>query len=193
MTDALLLFERVPFLSAEGLRDPELIRTYATASGELPGGLSLHAVFSRDFSHRLVVARELLRPEYRRSDPESREAFVSFLQQRIRRTPCSRPVPRGWDLDTWAYREENDRGYVANLRHIMAGLRDREDEPSVSMMACDTPLMPPNYAVELERRKNPVMHGKLKFERRMRNRMGVFIAYEWVEVTSFERVVLRTR
>ena len=63
----------------------------------------------------------------------------------------------------------------------------------MSMMAWDTPLMPQNYAVELERGKDPVMHGKLKFERRMRNRMGVFIAYEWVEVSSFERVVLRTR
>ena len=183
MTDAPLLFERAPLRSAEGLRDPELIRAY----------FCLQALFSRDFSHRLAVASELLRPEYRRADPESREAFVRFLQQRICRTPCSRPVPRGWDLDTWACREESDLGYVANLRHIMAGLCDREEEPSVPMMAWDTPLMPPNYAVELERRKNPVMHGKLKFERRMRNRMRVFIAYEWVEVTSFERVVLHTR
>ena len=63
----------------------------------------------------------------------------------------------------------------------------------MSMMAWDTPLMPPNYAVALERRKNLVMHGTLNFERPMRNGMGVFIAYEWVEVTSFERVVLRTR
>ena len=80
MSDAPLLFERAPFLSAEGLRDPELIRTYATASGELPGGLSLQAVFSRGFTHRLVKARELLRPEFRRTDAESREAFVSFLR-----------------------------------------------------------------------------------------------------------------
>ena len=110
MTDAPLLFKRVPFLSAEGLGDPELIWTYAIASGELRGGLSLQAVFSREFSHRLVVVSALFRPEYRLKDSESREAFVSFLEQRIRRTPCSRPVPRGWDLDTWAYREENDRG-----------------------------------------------------------------------------------
>ena len=41
MSDAPILFERAPFLSAEGLRDPELIRTYATATGELPGGLCL--------------------------------------------------------------------------------------------------------------------------------------------------------
>ena len=134
MTDAPLLFERAQFLSAEGLRDPELIRTYATASGELPGGLSLQAVFSGDFSHRLVVASELLCPEYRRADPESWEAFVCFLQQRLRRTPGSRPVPRRWNLDTWSYREENDSSYVANLRHIRAGLCDREEEPSVSMM-----------------------------------------------------------
>ena len=98
MTDALLLFERAPFLSAEGLRDPELIRPYATASGELTGGLSLQAVFSGDFSHRLVMASDLVCPEYRRTDLESREAFVSFLQQRIRRTPCNGPVSRGWDL-----------------------------------------------------------------------------------------------
>ena len=38
MNDAPLLFVRAPFLSAEGLRDPDLICTYATASGELRGG-----------------------------------------------------------------------------------------------------------------------------------------------------------
>ena len=37
------------------------------------------------------------------------------------------------------------------------------------------------------------MHNKLKFERRMRNRMGLFAAHEWVEVTIFERSVLNTR
>ena len=149
-------------------------------------------MFSRDFTHPLVVARELLRPESRRTDAESREAFVSFLRQRIRRTPCNRVVPRAWGLDTWAYRVDADRGYVANLRRVMEGLRDREEAPSVSLMAWDTPVMPPGYDVELERRRDPVMHGKLKFERRMRNRMGVFIAYEWVKVTSFERETLNT-
>ena len=53
--------------------------------------------------------------------------------------------------------------------------------------------MPPNYADELERRKNPVMHGKLKFDRRMQNGMDVFIAYKWVDVASFDRGVSRTR
>lgn len=83
MSDAPLLLERAPFLLTEGLSDPALIRTYATAVGELPGGFSLQAVFSRDFSHRLAVEREFLRPDYRQTDTESRGAFVSFLQQRI--------------------------------------------------------------------------------------------------------------
>lgn len=173
MSNVPLLFERAPFLSAEGLRDPELIRKYATATGELPGGLSLQAVFSRDFTHRLVMERELLRPEVRRTDAESREASMSFLLQRIRRKPCNRLVLRAWGLDTWAYREKVDRGYVANLRRVMDGLRDKEDEPSVSMMAWDIPLMPPGYDVQLERRRDPVMDGKLKFGHRMRNRMGI--------------------
>ena len=75
----------------------------------------------------------------------------------------------------------------------MSGLRDRGDEPSVLMMAWDTPLTLPNYTPHLERRKNSVMHGKLKFEWGMPNGMGVFIANEWVEVTSFESIVLRAR
>ena len=86
-----------------------------------------------------------------------------------------------------------NQGYVSNLRQVMGGLRQREEGPSVSMMAWDTPLLPPRYDIQLERRKDPAMQGKLKFERRMRNRMRVFIAYEWAEVTSFERVTLHTR
>ena len=53
----------------------------------------------------------------------------------------------------------------------MSGLRNREEELSVSMMAWDTSLIPGNYALEPEKRENPAMHGKLKFDRRMRNRM----------------------
>ena len=68
MSDAPSFFEGAPFLSAEVLWDPELIRTYAKASGELPGSLTLPAVFSRYFSDRLVLEKELLHPEFRRTD-----------------------------------------------------------------------------------------------------------------------------
>ena len=192
-SDAPLLFERAPLLSAEGLRDPELVRTYPTASGELPGSLSMQAVFFRDLSHRMVVKRELSRPESRQTDVESGDAFVSFLQEGNRRTPYNRLVTRAWDLDTWAFRQEADRGHVANLRRVMGGLRKGEEGLSVSMMAWDTLSIPAGYDVELERRKDPAVHGKLKFERRVQNGMGVFIAYEWVEVTAFERVTLHMR
>ena len=94
MYDDALLFERAPFLSPEGLRDTELIRAYATATVELPGGLSVAAVSSRDFTHRLVVEPALLRPEFRRLNTEARVAFVELIRQPICRTPCDRLVPR---------------------------------------------------------------------------------------------------
>ena len=73
MSEAPLFFERAPFPSAEGLRDPNLIRMVSTATSEIRGGLSLQYVFSRDFSHRLVAERELLRPEYRLIDTNHRK------------------------------------------------------------------------------------------------------------------------
>ena len=70
--DDALLLGRAPFQSAEGLRDEELICSYAAAPGELPGGLSRAAVRSREFMYRLVVGPALLRPEFRRSNTEAR-------------------------------------------------------------------------------------------------------------------------
>ena len=170
--DDALLFERAPFLSAEGLRDEELVCSYAAATRELPGGLSLAAVRARDFTHRLVVEPALLRPEFRRSNTESRVAFVELIRQRMRRTPCNRLMPRGWDLDTWAYRTEDDRSYVANLRRILGNLRMREEEPSEALLAWDGAILPDGFTHSPERVRDPSMPGKLKFERRMRNRMG---------------------
>ena len=53
--DDALLFERAPFMSQEGLHDADLIRAYATAIGELPGGLSVADAGSSNFTHRLVL------------------------------------------------------------------------------------------------------------------------------------------
>ena len=50
-----------------------------------------------------------------------------------------------------------------------------------------------DFPRSIDERRDPAMHTKLKFERRMGNRTGVFVAYEWVEVTKFERTVLSTR
>ena len=66
MIDDPLVFERAPFLAAAGLRDSPLIRSYADVTGALPGGLSLRAVWSRDFSFRLAVEGEHVWPKYRR-------------------------------------------------------------------------------------------------------------------------------
>ena len=140
--DDALLFERAPFLSPEGLRDTELIRAYATATGDLPGGLSVAAVSSHDFMHGLVVEPDLLRPAFRRVDTEARVAFVELVLQSIQRTPCNRPFPRTWDLETWAYWADGDQGYVSNLKRNFDTLRIQEKGPSESMMAWDRPLLP---------------------------------------------------
>ena len=132
--DALLL-ERAPFTCAEGLREAKVIRRYAAATGELPGGLSLSAVLSRDFTHCLVVEPELLRSGYRRVNTEAKVALVELVRQRIRRAPCNRLLPRAWDMDTWACRCDADRGYVTILKRIPDNLSAREEVPSVSLMA----------------------------------------------------------
>lgn len=157
------------------------------------GGLSLSAVRSRDYTHRFVVEPTLLRREFRRLNTEAWVASVELIRQRVRRTPCSRLMPRGWDLDTWAYRTEDDRLYVANLRRILDNLRLREEEPSEALLAWEGAILPDGFTHTPERLRDPPMLGKLKFERRMRNRMGVFVVYEGVEVTTFKRSVLNTR
>ena len=165
-------FERAPFISLTGLHDAETIRSYAAATGELQGGLSLSAVTSKDFAHCLLVQPELLRTEFRRVSTRARVAFLGLIQQRMRRKPCNRLVPRAWDLDTWAYRTEADRVYVAGLKWVMDSLRIREEAPAVELMAWSQAILPTGFESQPERRRDPTMHNKLKYERWMRNRMG---------------------
>ena len=173
--DDALVFDREPFLSADGLREEELIRHYAAASGD-PRGLSMAAVQSRDFTHCLVVEPALLLPEFQRVNTESRVAFVELIQQQMRRKPCSRLLSHAWNFDTWAYRTENDRVYVINLKRILDNLRVREEAPSEAMMAWGSAIFPDGFTQWPERASDPARHKNLKFGRRMHNRRGVFVA-----------------
>lgn len=111
---------------------------------------------------------------------------MASLVRRLSRTPCNRPVPVEWDFDTWAYRTKGDRGYVANLRRLLDHLPERIEEPAVAYMVWDKPILPPRYESYVERESNPGYYDKLKYERRMRNDLGVFVAYEWMEATTFQ-------
>ena len=186
MTDDPLLFERAPFLAAAGLRDTPLIRSYADVTGALPGGLSLRAEWSRDFSFRLAVKREHVWPKYRREGCGRRQKYMAALVRRLVRTPCNRRITVEWDFDTGAYRTEGDRGYVANLRRILENLPDRVEEPAVEYLTWDKPILPPRFKEYVEREGNPGYYDKLKYERRMRNALGILVAYEWIEATTFQ-------
>lgn len=181
-----LLFERAPFLSPERLRDSQLVRAYTDVTGALPGGLSLRAVWSLDFCFRLVVADELLCPKYRRDGRGRSQNYMAALACRLVRTPRNRPIPVEWYFDTWPYSTERDRGYVANLRRMLDNLPNRVEERAVEYLAWDKPLLPPRFQNYVEREANPGYYDKLKFERRKRNALGIFLAYEWIEATTFQ-------
>ena len=83
--------------------------------------------------------------------------------------------------------------YVAGLKRVMDNPRNREEEPAVQLMAWSEAIFPPGFESQPERRRDPAMHIKLKYECRTCNRIGVFVAYEWVEITAFERDVLTAR
>lgn len=60
---------------------------------------------------------------------ESRVAFMELVPQRMLHMPCSGLLPCAWDFDSWAYRTESDRVYVANLKRILDNLRGSGGSP----------------------------------------------------------------
>ena len=63
------------------------------------------------------------------------------------------------------------------MKRIFHTLGVREEGPSEAMMAWDRPLLPEDVSRSTVWRRDPSMRAKLKFERRMCNRTGVFVAY----------------
>ena len=100
MSDDPFIFEQAPFFAPDGLRDSQLLQSYADVTGALPGGLSLRAVWPRDFCFRLVVDDENVRQKYRRIGRDRRQRYMASLVCRLSRTPCNRPIPVEWDFDT---------------------------------------------------------------------------------------------
>ena len=143
-------------------------------------------MWSRDFCFRLVVEDENVRPKYRRNGRNRRQRYMASFVRRLSTTPCDRPIPVEWDFDTWAYRTEGDRGYVANLRRLLDNIPERVEEPAIAYMAWDKLILPLGFKRYVERESNPRYYEKLKYGRWMRNALGVFVAYEWIEATTFE-------
>ena len=56
----------------------------------------------------------------------------------------------------------------------------------IAYMAWDKPILPLRFESYVERESNPGYYEKLKYERRLRNALGVFVVYEWIEATTFE-------
>ena len=138
------------------------------------------------FFFRLAVEDEHLWPKYRREGRGRRQKFMATLVRRLSRTPCNRPIPVEYDFDTWAYRTEGDQGYVANLRRNLDNLPERIEEPAVDYLSWDKSILPPRFEEYVERESNPGYYDKLKFERQMRTALGIFVAYEWIEATTFQ-------
>lgn len=188
------VFAKAPWYQVRHLRNRGLLTQYADGSGILPDGLSMRAVWSRDYTRRLVVNPVALKPHHQPRTQNDKGIFVKFVQQRIARTRCVTPIPAAWDLDTWAYRCESDAQYVANLRRIVASLpAGQMPDLTDDLLAWSAPILPAQFMTQ---KQNYFPRGeweKLKFERRQRNALGVFVAHEWIETANFVRDALRAR
>ena len=126
----------------------------------------------------MQVEDEHVWPKYRRDGRCRRQKYMAALVRRLARTPRNRLISVEWDFDTWAYRTEGDRGYVTNLRRELDNLPEHVEEPAVEYVVWDKPILPPRFEEYVEREGNPGYFDKLKFDRWMRNAVGVFVAYE---------------
>lgn len=123
--------------------------------------------------------------KYRREGRSRGQKYMAVFVRLLARPLCNRSIPFEWGFDTWPYRTEGYRGNVANLRRILDNLPKRAEEAAVEYLAWDKTILPPRFEEYMEREGNPGCYDKLKFERRMRHALGVFVAYEWIEVTTF--------
>ena len=107
------IFSSALWFDVWGIHEPPLLEAYSDRSGWLPGNIHLQAVLSFDWSTRLVIHPLVKkRPE---NSTDSRTKWMRLIYRRIRRTPCTRLVPKAYNLDTWAFRTLGEVGYVDNL------------------------------------------------------------------------------
>lgn len=66
---------------------------YADGTGHLLDGLSMRAVWSRDYTHRLVVNTTALKSRHQPRTQRGRQLLVKMIQKRIGRTWCTTPTP----------------------------------------------------------------------------------------------------
>lgn len=84
--------------------------------------------------------------------------------------------------------------YVRSLRRIMEFFTAGE-MPDIlhDLCAWAVPILPREYLTERQTRFPPGEWERLKFERRQRNALGVFVAHEWIEVSTIRQEALRGR
>lgn len=86
-------FANAPWYQVRFLRNRGVLVQYADGAGHLPDGFSMRAVWSRDYTRRLVVNPTALKPRYQPRTQRGRELLVTLIQKRIGRTRCVIPTP----------------------------------------------------------------------------------------------------
>ncbi|KAI0559062.1 hypothetical protein FGB62_169g43 [Gracilaria domingensis] len=182
------LFVRLPWFYAHGIHDRDAILAYVDHARLLPGRLPMQAVFSRDWTRRIVAQPDALNVAGRlETNPRD---FMNLVYNRIGRTSCGLLIPARQDMDTWAYRTEGEIAYVDALRDAIVNgdfPSGSRLQPASRMLLWNSLILPENFESRSEANTAKSYWGGLRFERRCRNHTGCFIAYQMVEVNEFRR------
>ena len=194
------LFAGVPWLLPGSYRDKNLVNEYVIAD-MLPDGLPVCAIECDDWARRCVVPDHALlrsratRGEVRRATiGEARVSFTKLVYQRLNRFPGQTVIPTDFGFDPFVYRTYGETVYGPALADILELADDWKGQtsPRQEALGFRRPLLRAEFRFT-RRRDDAEFAEMIRWERRIRSRIGYLVPYQMVEVQSLTAAAKRTR
>ena len=194
------LFAGVPWLLPGSYRDRRLVDEYVIAD-VLPDRLPVCAIECDDWARRCVVPdHALLRSRATRgqvrpaSIGEVRIAFTKLVYQRLNRFPGETIVPSDLGFDPFVYRTYGEAVYGPALADILELADDWKGKTYSRQEALGfrRPLLRAEFRFT-RRRDDAEFAEMIRWERRIRSRIGFLVPYQMVEVQSLTTAAKRSR
>lgn len=192
-------FVGAPWFDVEGIRNPELWRSYLDADRVVPGGIPERALESYEWRQRVVIPRgDMIAPArfwsggkwlaFRRHRRERLVAWIGHICDKLEL--MDGPVlPRMLALDLWRVRTPTELPYalalagIRGLVGVWSGMGVTADVHRDAILWTMRQL-PVDYQTA-KKATMPFWSDTVRYERRCRSAHGYFIPYHNVEVESW--------
>ena len=196
------LFSRAPWYHPVAFRDTQLVNEYVLAD-RLPDGVPIQAITTDEWARRFVVPdNALLRKRVTAPDGtarrttlrQARHEYTRSVFMRMYRTPGEELIDPALGFDTWVYRTHGEAMYGPTLSAVLVQSSDWAGDPRPRQEALSfrRPLLRAEFRFT-RLRDNEVFWDLLRWERRIRSRMGYLVPYQMSEILGLRDDAKTTR